>query len=313
MHDHPSPDTFSPADAQPLERIAHAWVIRLTSGDVQPEDVAAARAWCDADPAHKQAFVEARRLWQLTGQLEAARAQPTRRHYGPLAAAAVVVLGLSVLLVRHNAWDADYRTARGEQQRIVLSDGSKVLLDSGSAVDVSYGPAGRQLTLRKGQALFEVTPDPQRPFRVRAGDLSATALGTTYAVSRSDSGAQVTVAHGRVEVAAANAKAVLGAGESIRQARHGLQPQYTVNADKRLAWQHGRLVFDMTPLSEVLEQLEHYRPGFIRADDAQVAALKVSGTFQLDRLDDGIQTLSQAFGLQIERYTDYWIVLKAGR
>lgn len=307
MHDHPSSTT---GDAS-VDTIAHGWVIRLTSGTAQPEDIAAARAWCDQHPAHKQAFVEARRLWQLTGQLSAPAQRRPNKRYWQFASAAALVLGLSLLLVRQNAWDADYHTARGEQLRIALQDGSHLLLDANSAVDVQFSASARTVVLRKGEALFEVAHDPQRPFRVQAGDLRATALGTVYAVSRVATETEVIVARGQVKVEDPSGDAVLEAGTRITQGKRGLGSKQSVNATNALAWQHGRLVFEMTPLADVLEQLEHYRPGFIHAADGHVANLKVSGTFQLDRLDEGVESLAQAFSLEVVRYSDYWVVLKA--
>lgn len=309
MHDHPSP---LPQDAS-VDQLALGWVIRLTSGTARPEDIAAARAWCDENPAHKQAFVEARQLWQLTGQLKTPVQRRPTKSYWQLASAAVLVLSLSVLLVRQNAWDADYHTARGEQRRIELADGSQILLDAQSAVDVQYTASGRTIVLRKGEALFEVTPDPQRPFRVQAGDLSATALGTVYAVSRTGSTTDVIVARGQVKVEDPCGAAILEAGTRIAQGTQGLGAKQSVNAANALAWQHGRLVFEMTPLAEVLKHVERYRPGFIHAADEQVASLKVSGTLQLDRLDEGVESLAQAFSLDVERYSDYWVVLKRHR
>lgn len=303
MHTHDDPQ-------RQIARAAHQWVVRLTSGDVQPGDVEAARAWCDERPEHLHAFVEARRLWQLSGQLQAPR-RPGR--VWRWAAAAALVIGVGVLLVRHNAWDADYRTALGEQRRIELTDGSQLLLDSDSAIDVKLTANSREITLRKGEAVFEVAHDPKRPFRVRAGELDATALGTVYAVNLAQQGTEVTVSQGRVAVQAAAGEATLQAGEQVTWQGGELKPKHRVDTSKALAWQHGRLVFDMAPLGDVLAQLERYRPGYLLIGDEKLLSLKVSGTFQLDRLDEGLRTLEQAFPLKIQRYTDYLLVLQPKR
>ena len=293
-----------------LHHTAHAWVVRLTSGAVRPEDVAAAKAWCDEAPEHRLAFVEARRLWQLSGHLAHAPVRRSYTQYWPWASAAVLVLAVGLLLVRQNAWDADYHTAQGEQRRIELADGSRILLDSGSALDVQLTPNGRRIELRKGEALFEVAYDPQRPFTVQSGDLSATALGTVYSVRRESHGSEVIVARGRVAVRDSSGDAVLEAGEGVSQEEGVISAKYPLNTDKALAWQHGRLVFELTPLAEVLAQLERYRPGLILIRDKRLRELKVSGTFQLDRLDAGLATLEQVFPLHIQRYTPYLLVVE---
>ncbi|MHA6196759.1 FecR family protein [Pseudomonas wadenswilerensis] len=295
-------------DSAALHATAQRWVVLLTSGDVTPADIAAARTWCEEDPAHQHAFVEARRLWQLSGHLQAPIAR--RRAVWPWATAALLLVALGSGLVRQQAWDADYRTALGEQRRIELADGSHILLDSDSAVDVSLGEKQRDIVLRKGEALFEVAHDPQRPFRVAAGELSATALGTRYAVRRQEDATQVTVAQGRVAVQDSHASITLGAGEQVSWQEGALAGKHPVDASKALAWQHGRLVFEMTPLPEVLAELQRYRPGYLLIGDDSLRALKVSGTFRLDRLDDALDTLEQAFPLKIQRYTDYLLVMQ---
>ncbi|OLS59555.1 FecR family protein [Pseudomonas putida] len=297
------------ADPADLHATAQYWVVRLTSGDVAPADIAAARAWCAEDPAHQRAFVDARRLWQLSGHLQAPAIQ-RRSPTWAWATAAVLLIALGLGLVRQQAWDADYHTGLGEQQRITLADGSHVLLDSDSAIDVSLYGDRREITLRKGEALFEVAHDPQRPFQVRTGDLGATALGTVYAVRKRGDDAQVTVARGRVAVKDAGASLVLGAGEQVSRLNGALGDKQTVDTAKALAWQHGRLVFEMAPLPDVLAELQRYRPGYLLIGDDSLRTLKVSGSFRLDRLEDALGTLEQAFPLRVQRYTDYLLVLQ---
>ncbi|KIY42001.1 iron dicitrate transport regulator FecR [Pseudomonas sp. 10-1B] len=298
----PSPD---------VRRAAQAWVVRLTSGNVQPGDVEAARAWCALAPEHQQAFVEARRVWALSGQLQA----PAHRHapvrQWALASAAVLVLGVGLALAWHGQWGADYRTGVGERRVVALADGSRISLDAESAVDVEVSAQARRITLRKGEAVFDVAHDPARPFTVQAGEVRATALGTVYAVSREGSAVDVIVKRGRVAVSDASDRVELVAGEAVGQQAGRLGSKHGLDVDSALAWQQGRLVFEQAPLAQVLKALERYRPGWLVIGDEQLRGLKVSGTFQLDRLDEGLATLEQAFALNIRRYSDYLLVFEA--
>lgn len=309
MHDQPHP---TPSLSE-IQRTAHAWVIRLTSGSVQPSDVAAARAWCEQAPEHQQAFVEARRMWSLSAHLAqpAASARPSARRLWAMGIAASLVLGLGVTWAQRMALDADYYTGTGERRQVVLADGSQITLNANSAVDVKFTDDGRRITLRKGEAVFDVKPDPQRPFSVQAGALSATALGTIYAVRRDAEHVDVTVRRGRVAVTGEPDKVTLGAGETVGGRADGLGAKQRVDVDTMLAWEQGRLVFELTPLAQVLEQLERYRPGIIVLRDSRLGALKVSGTFQLNDLDEGLTTLENVFALKIERYTDYLLVISS--
>jgi transmembrane sensor len=298
----PSPD---------VRRMAQGWVVRLTSGDVRPGDVEAARAWCAQAPEHQQAFVEARRVWALSGQLVAPVRRRAPARPWALASAAVLVLGVGLLLAWQGQWGADYRTGVGERRVVALADGSRITLDAESAVDVELSGQARRITLRKGEALFDVAHDPARPFQVRAGEVQATALGTVYAVRREGEAVEVVVKRGRVAVTDALDRVELSAGEAIGRKADGLGARHRLDVDSALAWQEGRLVFEQAPLAQVLKALERYRPGWLLIGDEQLRGLKVSGTFQLDRLDEGLATLEQAFGLSIRRYSDYLLVFKA--
>lgn len=302
----------APLDPSPdVRRAAQAWVVRLTSGDVRPGDVEAARAWCAQAPEHQQAFVEARRLWALSGQLQApARRRAPARQWA-LASAAVLVLGVGVALAWHGQWGADYRTGVGERRVVALSDGSRISLDAESAVDVEMNDRARRITLRKGEAVFEVAHDPARPFTVQAGAVQATALGTVYAVSREGASVGVVVKRGRVAVSDTTDRVELSAGEAVGREAGRLGGKHGLDVDSALAWQQGRLVFEQAPLAQVLKALERYRPGWLLIGDEQLRGLKVSGTFQLDRLDEGLATLEQAFPLSIHRYSDFLLVFEA--
>lgn len=307
MHNHP--DTTE--SVTEVQRTAHAWVIRLTSGSALPSDRAAARAWCEQAPEHQLAFVEARRVWCLSAHLAEplAAKRPYSRRIWAMGIAASLVLGLGLAWVQRMALDADYYTGTGERRQIVLADGSHITLNANSAVDVNLTADGRRITLRKGEALFNVTPDPQRPFSVQAGVLNATALGTIYAVRRESDQVDVTVRRGRVAVSEGPETVTLGAGETVGGRADGLGAKQGVDVDKMLAWEQGRLVFELAPLSQVLEQVERYRPGILMIRDTRLGSLKVSGTFQLDHLDEGLATLEKVFPLKIDRYTDYLLVV----
>lgn len=309
MHDQPR-TTSLPTD---IQRTAHKWVIRLTSGAASPADQAAARAWCEQAPEHQQAFVEARKLWALSAHLKAP-AVPVRsssHRYWAIGLAASLVLGFGMATAHRLAWDADYYTGTGQPRQVVLADGSRITLNANSAVDVSFTAHGRQITLRKGEALFDVTHDPLRPFSVQTGHLKATALGTIYAVRSDGDQADVTVRRGSVAVTDGDQKVILGVGETVGRNVDGLGMKHNVDVDKMLAWEKGRLVFEMAPLAQVLEQVERYRPGVLLLRDERLGALKVSGTFQLDHLDEGLATLEKVFPIRIVHYTHYLVVVSA--
>jgi transmembrane sensor len=132
-----------------------------------------------------------------------------------------------------------------------------------------------------------------------------------YAVSREGSAVDVVVKRGRVAVSDTSDRVEVGAGEAVVRQHGRLGARHGLDVDSALAWQQGRLVFDQAPLAQVLKTLERYRSGWLLIGDEQLRGLKVSGTFQLDRLDEGLATLEQAFPLSIRRYSDHLLVFEA--
>jgi transmembrane sensor len=97
-----------------------------------------------------------------------------------------------------------------------LPDGSRVnAVSSGARVEtVAVGPENVTLRLDAGTARFSVTPNPSRPFRVLARDVSVTVLGTVFSVGVEPNAVRVAVERGRVRVDAPNGSRELGVGES---------------------------------------------------------------------------------------------------
>lgn len=271
-----------------IEREALDWVVRLTAGGADPAQLAEARRWAAQSPRHAAAFAQARRLYRLAGT-------PPRRRW-PRLAGAGLALAAALYLALPAAWLADYRSGTGEVRHIHLADGSTAILNARSAIDVHYDGQHRDIELLDGEALFEVQADAARPFSVRGLDVTATALGTTYAVRRAGERMEVLVAHGKVAVRiGASEPATLLAGDRAVARPDAVAVERGVDLAAALAWREGRLVFQQTPLREVVDALNRHRPGHVFLADDALAALPISGVFQLNHLDDALASLSSAF------------------
>lgn len=138
------------------------------------------------------------------------------------AAACLAIFATPALLLRAQA---DHLTGVSELRTVKLDDGSTVNLNASSAIAVNYAQGQRHIRLLQGTAYFEVTPDPDRPFTVAAGDVETTVLGTGFEVRLGDESADVAVRHGRVRVddpqGAPSVTELLAAGEQIRVHQRG--------------------------------------------------------------------------------------------
>jgi len=192
-----------------------------------------------------------------------------------------------------------FATARGQQLTASLPDGSTLMLDTATRLDVKLYRQRREVHLAQGQALFEVRGDPHRPFHVLAGPLRVSVLGTRFTVRHISAGLAagtvgVTVEEGRVRVSqvsdetdpgrelTAGAGVVLTAEQRVSADAHGnLGAVVHTKPEAEQAWREGRVVFDGTPLAEAIAEIERYVATGLVIDDPAVASLRLNGSFDL--------------------------------
>ncbi|MFD0935887.1 FecR family protein, partial [Methylobacterium trifolii] len=165
-------------DEDPVYEAAAGWVARLASPDATDRDRDAFEVWRAADPAHGEAHAEMDRLWRKLGHVP----DPRERRRGPkglagIAAAAALIAALSYQFGLVDRLRSDLRTGVGDITRATLADGSRIDLNTDTAVALQFTETERGVELLRGEAAFDVVPDPRRPFVVRGGGVSARAVG----------------------------------------------------------------------------------------------------------------------------------------
>jgi transmembrane sensor len=322
------PDTTSdtPQDAA-------AWVARLASDQRTRADDEAFAAWLEADGGHPDAYADHAELWEgmralsddagARALLGAAR-QPARPGVSRRAAMAgfgmaAAAAGVAVIAAPQiDQLRGVYRTRKGQQRQVILSDGSRLMLDTDTRIDVRFSDADRRLVLEKGRAHFKVAKDAARPFRVFVGDDEVRALGTAFDVRKDSAGAKVTLEEGTVAVyRAAGPKtdgvrapaAVLKPGEQARLTRAPQVRVAAVDVQREQAWRFGRLVLDNAPLGEAIEDLNRYGGRQVVLADPTLADMKVSGVFHTRDPDAFVEGITAAFPLRLEAETSRELVL----
>ncbi len=163
----------------------------------------------------------------------------------------------------------------------------------------------RYADLFTGEAVFDVAPDPNRPFVVRGQGVAVHAVGTRFNV-RMDESVDVTVIEGMVEVTAGGRDAPVSASAGKRiSVRHGVigSPE-PVSADAAIAWTHGRLVFDQTPLGVAIAEIARYHDGRIFMLGDVGSRVTVSGTYFLEDPERILETLAQTLPIHLVRVTN---------
>ena len=301
-------------------RAASQWYVRL-NGDSANEHVRERwQHWLEADPAHRQAWQHIETMSRQMGRVKGDLASRTLGNSGQSRRQALRMLmvlasvgGVTALGWRSQLGEqlrADYRSATGERRAITLADGSQLLLNTASAVDMLFDDRQRLLKLHAGEILITTASDSQhRPFLVETAHGRVQALGTRFTVRTFGNSSEVAVLEKAVELRVPGVALAmhLEAGQRARFTLDEIQtPQ--ANDASATAWQQGSLIAINQPLGELLAELSRYRTGWLHCDP-RIADMKVSGSFPVDDTERALNALTRSFPLQILRRTRYWVTV----
>lgn len=273
---------------------AAQWFARLKTLPVSQGTLRDFFAW-RKDTQNAQAFEEAERFWTEAGKvgespailraIDAAQARTGahRRLLRPVSIAAMLA-AVAVLVTAGLLYMSSHRseisTDIGELRLVALDDGSRVQLNAGTRLDVRFANAQRKLVLHDGEALFRVSHDSKRPFSVVAGDVTVTATGTQFDVSRMREKTTVTLLEGSVTVRGPDGRIYpLRPGEQWRWPVDGSLVR-AVNPANVVAWVEGRIVFDDIALADAVATVNRHGGVPVALDAPAQAQSRISGTFE---------------------------------
>jgi len=305
----------------PVVDAALEWLVRQQNAPLDRAAQAQFEAWLRRSPRHGEEFRALAALWESPALGRAVEAMPAAsrmrgvRRWMLQAAAAILVVGIGVwqypaVLLR---WQADYVTATGERRDILLPDGSKMLLNTASAVALDFADGKRRVRLLQGEAFFDVQHDPEHPFKVTASYEETVVKGTAFAVREEDDRDSVVLERGHVTIsrlADPGDQADLEPGEMVSATATALSPVARNETAGRLAWRQGRIVFEHEPLSRVLGELRRYYKGTVIVADSRVGDLIVTGNYRLDDVPNAIKTLADAAGVAMTSLPGGIIILR---
>ncbi|MBO9378356.1 DUF4880 domain-containing protein [Sphingomonas histidinilytica] len=308
------------AEDEEIERAAADWLSRLNSHSVSTETIEQFYAW-RRNPAHAAAFGRLEYLWDRSAALDGDRdiahavrevlgRPPAKARSSWLTSRRAVLAGAAGLLGAGGlgwAFQPDrYETAHGEQRTVTLDDGSKVAINTDSAIEVRISRSARRLTLVRGEAWFDVAHDPARPFTVEAADTLVTATGTSFSVRRGDRFERVVLSEGGVTVAIDDIGAVhrLQPGTALTVRAGIAGPVMPVDLASEMSWRSGRLNFKDMPLAQAIAEVNRYTRQPLRLAGSRFAAVPVNGTFETGDTDTFVAAVTALFPLAAQPTRD---------
>ncbi|MFK3819200.1 FecR domain-containing protein [Pseudomonas sp. NPDC089407] len=309
----------APIAANIVEQASH-WLMLQWGGELNKEQLRRFTEWRAADPEHDRAWLRLEQLQStLSGvpvdtALSVLREQPDARRRQALKLLGTLLLagGSGYLAQSQLPWReamADLRSGTGERLQRTLADGSRLSLNSGSAVDILFSASERRIRLLTGELLLDSGRDrAQRPLIVDTAAGEIQALGTRFSVYQHDEECQVELFEGELELRPRHAGAIrLQAGQSCRFSAIRLGDIVPANPNA-IAWHDGRLIAERTPLGQFIAELARHRPGMLRCDPA-VAALPLTGVFPLADTDRVLLALEQSLPVKVHRLTRFWTTI----
>ena len=313
------PTTASLGHDSPLHREARDWLLLLTSGHATVADAQGFRRWCARSVAHARAFAETRLMWEHLGSAARHLAQGghapaaavsaprrmSRRAFlgGAVAASAAALLLAWPPLHLWPGWSdlsADFRTATGEQRTVQVAPGVTVEMNTQTTFNLRKVD-GRVvgMDLLDGEVQLQLT-EAARDFAAWAqkGRVQA-APGSQCNLRCLGRDVQVTGLDGMVQLDYRGRREAIGAAQQASYGAHEITPPAPADVERAMAWRRRVLVFDDQPLSDVVAEINRYRPGRLVLANETLASRKVRARFSLNQLADAATLIREAFGARV--------------
>ena len=300
-------DVIETSGALATEGQAADWLSRKQFWNWTADDQVQLETWLAQSPANEIAY------WRLQGALERSERLKALRPPRPannlrpiLARAAAAVLAIGMLAGGYSFYalrpqGVAYATSVGGHETIVLADGSRIELNTDTAVRIAETAAGRQVWLERGEAYFQVNHDVSRPLVVKAGDRRITDLGTKFSIRRDADNLVVAVMEGQVTYDAPHIRSVLlTAGETMATSPGKVSISHKTQHDlaNELGWRRGIVVFNGTRLEEAVNEINRYNSRKITIADPKLADVKLTATVSANDPQQFIRMTEYLLGLR---------------
>ena len=191
----------------------------------------------------------------------------------------------------------------GKQSTLMLADGTKIYLNSGTQVDFPSEFNGKTREIHvDGEIFIEVTKDTKKPFIVHTDRMDIRVLGTSFNVSayRNDVDKTVVLVDGKISIKTAQHETEMLPNEKAEIVNNQITKE-TVDVSEYTSWTKGILEFNETPVSEILKKVgRYYNVQFESSPEIPLNARTCSGKLFLSSNLDSVMT-----SISVLSSTDY--------
>jgi len=210
-------------------------------------------------------------------------------------------------------WSADYATATGERRGFQLPDGTRIELNTASAVDLDYTAQQRLIKLTRGEIIVTCGGNDQgaafnRVLRVQSRHGTYEPVDARFILRQESDCTRLSVTAGRVAIHTGGTSVEALAGQTYLVDHHQVRPAPPLDMDAG-AWVDGLIVTRNMRLGDFLSEVGRYRQGFLTCA-SDVADLRLSGVFRLHDTDKLLAILPQTLPVQLRYRTRWWVTLE---
>ena len=288
---------------------AVTWFVALQSQDCDEQQHAEFQQWLTQHTSHADAYAEAEKLWinldNVKPSILSLKARNQSTHSSRISIASLLLIAVAT------GWWLDYSaeiimhsTGIGQRRSVELADGSQIELNAATQLSVRVSWLRREIQLQEGEAMFNVMHEKFRTFTVKAGTLQVRDIGTRFNVRKRQDGTVVSVLEGEVEVKpehawlGQNVKAGFSCKMDENGQLHAIEP---ANLEQASSWLDGRLVFNHTPLSQVVAELEHHHDVHFVFSDVTLRNETLSGAFEAADLNPFLRAIEKILPVRTQR------------
>jgi len=240
-----------------------------------------------------------------------------------IAASLTLIAMISFFLIRENEVESfailsQTKTESGQQKELTLPDGSIVRMNASSTLRFpEHFAADKREVYLEGEAYFEVVSDAKRPLIIHGTEANVKVLGTAFNVNAyPGKGMEVAVRTGKVNMVShsGNGTDVLMVPMMKKGVSNKAMGLWQVEAasDQDFDWLEGKLIFNETPLGEVVQELSRWYGVEIELTDENLAACRISSTFYRNSIEEVLETLSLIVDLHYEHQGERYVISGKG-
>jgi len=308
---------------KPMNEQQDMLLVRYLNGELDEMEETTLNQWLQESDENRQLFMEIKKTWETISAFEKMKTINEKQAFHKIShrlfddnrqkilrtlRKIAAVLFLPLLIV--SAWyylteqnksrllSSVYQTIHtpaGMRSSLVLADGTKVWLNSGSSIRYPVYPGSSRKADIEGEVFFEVKKDESRPFIVSAGDVKIEVTGTSFNCKAypDDQTISTVLVEGSVKIGHGGTNDIrMQPGELVEYSKADRNLVRTVtDPEKHIAWKSGKLVFRDDPMDEVIEKLERWYNIDIQVVDKQILQYAYTATFENETLDQVLSFL----------------------